>query len=227
MSVEAELAESLQLKLGDQLSFTIGGLTRDARVTSLREVNWDSFQPNFYMIFEPDTLQGMPATYMTSFHLPPGNERELVELARAFPSVTLLRWRRCWPSCAASSRRSRWRWVRTAVRAGGGLAVLFAGLQATLDERIRQGALLRALGAERRLLLRRAGPSSDCSALPAPLGCELVSALLYHYAFDLRWQPHPWLLLMPLIGALLVGRRGLIGTRRALNASPLSVLREN
>ena len=90
VSVEAELAESLQLKLGDQLSFTIGGLTRDARVTSLREVNWDSFQPNFYMIFEPDTLQGMPATYMTSFHLPPGNERELVELARAFPSVTLL-----------------------------------------------------------------------------------------------------------------------------------------
>ena len=57
MSVEAELAESLQLKLGDQLSFTIGGLTRDARVTSLREVNWDSFQPNFYMIFEPDTCR--------------------------------------------------------------------------------------------------------------------------------------------------------------------------
>src|SRR3546814_1350652 len=90
VSVEAELAQSLQLKVGDRLSFTIGGLTREASVTSLREVNWDSFQPNFYMIFEPDTLQGMPATYMTSFHLPPGKERELVELARAFPSVTLL-----------------------------------------------------------------------------------------------------------------------------------------
>ncbi|MCQ4261421.1 ABC transporter permease [Stutzerimonas stutzeri] len=232
VSVEAELAESLQLKLGDRLSFTIGGLAREASVTSLREVNWDSFQPNFYMIFEPDTLQGMPATYMTSFHLPPGKERELVELARAFPSVTLLQ-----VEALLAQLRSILAQVSLAVEyvllfvLAAGLAVLFAGLQATLDERIRQGALLRALGAERRLLLRarRAefGLLGAASGLLAALGCELVSALLYHYAFDLRWQPHPWLLVLPLIGALLVGGAGLIGTRRALNASPLTVLREN
>ncbi|MDH2245683.1 ABC transporter permease [Pseudomonas sp. GD03855] len=232
VSVEVELAESLQLKLGDRLSFTIGGLTREANVTSLREVNWDSFQPNFYMIFEPDTLQGMPATYMTSFHLPPGKERELVELARAFPSVTLLQ-----VEALLAQLRSILAQVSLAVEyvllfvLAAGLAVLFAGLQATLDERIRQGALLRALGAERRLLLRarRAefGLLGAASGLLAALGCELVSALLYHYAFDLRWQPHPWLLVLPLIGALLVGGAGLIGTRRALNVSPLTVLREN
>lgn len=232
VSVEVELAESLQLKLGDRLSFTIGGLTREANVTSLREVNWDSFQPNFYMIFEPDTLQGMPATYMTSFHLPPGKERELVELARAFPSVTLLQ-----VEALLAQLRSILAQVSLAVEyvllfvLAAGLAVLFAGLQATLDERIRQGALLRALGAERRLLLRarRAefGFLGAASGLLAALGCELVSALLYHYAFDLRWQPHPWLLVLPLIGALLVGGAGLIGTRRALNVSPLTVLREN
>ncbi len=232
VSVEVELAESLQLKLGDRLSFTIGGLTREANVTSLREVNWDSFQPNFYMIFEPDMLQGMPATYMTSFHLPPGKERELVELARAFPSVTLLQ-----VEALLAQLRSILAQVSLAVEyvllfvLAAGLAVLFAGLQATLDERIRQGALLRALGAERRLLLRarRAefGFLGAASGLLAALGCELVSALLYHYAFDLRWQPHPWLLVLPLIGALLVGGAGLIGTRRALNVSPLTVLREN
>lgn len=232
VSVEAELAESLQLKLGDRLSFTIGGLTREASVTSLREVNWDSFQPNFYMIFEPDTLQGMPATYMTSFHLPSGKERELVELARAFPSVTLLQ-----VEALLAQLRSILAQVSLAVEyvllfvLTAGLAVLFAGLQATLDERIRQGALLRALGAERALLLRarRAefGLLGTASGLLAALGCELVSALLYHYAFDLRWQPHPWLLVLPLIGALLVGGAGLIGTRRALNASPLTVLRES
>ena len=97
------------------------------------------------MIFEPDTLQGMPATYMTSFSLATSNERELVELARAFPSVTLLRGRRCWPSCAASSRRSRWRWS-TYCCSCWWLAVLFAGLQATLDERIRRCATARAKG---------------------------------------------------------------------------------
>ncbi|MNP69240.1 hypothetical protein D3C76_1653130 [compost metagenome] len=90
--------------------------------------------------------------------------------------------------------------------------------------------MLRALGAERRLLLsaRRAEFAllGACSGLLAALGCELVSALLYRFAFDLHWQPHPWLLLLPLAGALLVGGAGVIGTRRALNASPLTVLRE-
>lgn len=64
------------------------------------------------------------------------------------------------------------------------------------------------------------------AGLLAALGCELVSFLLYRYAFDMSWQPHPWLLLLPLIGALLIGLAGVLGTRRALNASPLSVLRE-
>ncbi len=232
VSVEAELAESLQVQLGDRLSFTVGGLTRDVSVTSLREVNWDSFQPNFYMIFEPQTLEDIPATYMTSFHLPEGRDRELVQLARDFPSATILQ-----VEALLSQLRSILSQVSLAVEyvlmfvLAAGLAVLFAGLQATLDERIRQGALLRALGAERTLLIRARrtefGVLGAASGVLAALGCELVSALLYHFVFDLRWQPHPWLLLLPLIGALLVGAAGVLGTRRALNASPLNVLREN
>ena len=231
VSVEAELAESLQLKLGDQLSFTIGGLTREARVTSLREVNWDSFQPNFYMIFEPDTLQGMPATYMTSFHLPPGNERELVELARAFPSVTLLQ-----VEALLAQLRSILAQVSLAVEyvllfvLAAGLAVLFAGLQATLDERIRQGALLRARG-------RTASAAEGAPGrVRIARRCQQPARRAWlrtgeRPALSLCVRPAlaaaSWLLLMPLIGALLVGSAGLIGTRRALNASPLSVLREN
>jgi len=232
VSVEAELAESLQLQLGDRLSFTVGGLTRDVTVTSLREVNWDSFQPNFYMIFEPGTLQDMPTTYMTSFHLPPGRDRELVQLARDFPSATLLQ-----VEALLGQLRSILAQVSLAVEyvllfvLAAGLAVLFAGLQATLDERIRQGALLRALGADRALLLKARrtefGLLGATSGLLAALGCELVSALLYQFVFDLRWQPHPWLLLLPLVGALLIGGAGVLGTRRALNASPLNVLRES
>ncbi len=231
VSVETELAESLGVQLGDRLTFIVGGLSRDARVTSLREVNWDSFQPNFYMIFEPGTLQDMPVTYMTSFYLPPGKERELVEMARAFPATTLLQ-----VEALLAQLRSILTQVSLAVEyvllfvLAAGLAVLFAGLQATLDERIRQGALLRALGAERSLLLRvrRAefGMLGAASGVLAALGCELVSALLYRFAFELPWQPHPWLVLLPLLGALLVGGAGVLGTRRALDASPLGVLRE-
>ncbi|MGQ7957573.1 ABC transporter permease [Pseudomonas sp. SP16.1] len=231
VSVEAELAESLQLKLGDRLRFNVGGIEREAQVSSLREVDWDSFQPNFYMIFEPQTLQDLPATYLTSFYLPPGQDAELVTLSRAFPSVTLLQ-----VDALLAQLRSILAQVTLAIEyvllfvLAAGITVLLAGLQATLDERIRQGALLRALGAERQLLVsaRRAefGLLGAAAGLLAALGCELVSFLLYRYAFDMSWQPHPWLLLLPLIGALLVGTAGVLGTRRALNASPLSVLRE-
>lgn len=231
VSVEAELAESLQLKLGDRLRFNVGGIEREAQVTSLRQVDWDSFQPNFFMIFEPQTLQDLPATYLTSFYLPPGKDAELVSLSRAFPSVTLLQ-----VDALLAQLRSILAQVTLAIEyvllfvLAAGITVLLAGLQATLDERIRQGALLRALGAERKLLIsaRRAefGLLGAAAGLLAALGCELVSFLLYRYAFDMNWQPHPWLLVLPLIGALLVGLAGVLGTRRALNASPLSVLRE-
>lgn len=231
VSVEAELAESLQLQLGDRLRFNVGGIEREAQVTSLRQVDWDSFQPNFYMIFEPQTLQDLPATYLTSFYLPPGQDAELIKLSRAFPSVTLLQ-----VDALLAQLRSILAQVTLAIEyvllfvLAAGITVLLAGLQATLDERIRQGALLRALGAERKLLIsaRRAefGLLGAAAGLLAALGCELVSFLLYRYAFDMSWQPHPWLLLLPLIGALLIGLAGVLGTRRALNASPLSVLRE-
>ncbi|CAD5108758.1 ABC transporter permease [Zestomonas carbonaria] len=232
VSVESDLAASLGLQLGDQLSFNVGGIERDARITSLREVKWDNFQPNFYMVFEPGTLRDLPVTYLASFYLPANQERQLVELSRAFPAVTLLQ-----VDALLAQLRSILAQVTLAVEyvllfvLAAGLAVLFAGLQATLDERIRQGALLRALGARRELLVqaRRAEFAllGACSGLLAALGCELVSFLLYRFAFELPWQPHPWLLVLPLIGALLVGVAGLLGTRRALRISPLAVLRES
>ncbi|HSC84113.1 MAG TPA: FtsX-like permease family protein [Pseudomonas sp.] len=232
VSVESRLAQSLQIELGDVLTFSVAGQQRQARVSSLRKVDWDSFQPNFYMVFQPGTLQDLPTTYLTSFYLPPHSERQLVELSRAFPAVTLLQ-----VEALLEQLRSILAQVTLAVEyvllfvLAAGLTVLFAGLQATLDERIRQGALLRALGAERRLLLaaRRTEFAllGAASGLLAALGCELVSFLLYRFALDLPWQPHPWLLLLPVLGALLIATAGVLGTRRALNSSPLTVLRES
>jgi putative ABC transport system permease protein len=231
VSVEAKLADSLQLKLGDHMSFVIGGMTREVVVTSLRTVNWDTFQPNFFMIFQPGTLQDLPTTYLTSFYLAPGNDQAIVELSRTYPAVTILQ-----VQALLEQLRSILGQVTLAVQyvllfvLAAGLAVLFSGLQATLDERIRQGALLRALGAERTLLIKARriefGLLGAASGLLAALGCELVSFVLYRFAFDLHWHPHAWLLLLPVIGALLVGGAGVFGTRRALNVSPLTVLRD-
>lgn len=90
VSVEAKVAQSLKLKLGDRLTFTVAGVNREAQVTSLRTINWDNFQPNFFMIFQPGTLEDLPATYLTSFYLSPGHDQQIVELSRAFPAVTIL-----------------------------------------------------------------------------------------------------------------------------------------
>ncbi|MBD8706632.1 ABC transporter permease [Pseudomonas sp. CFBP 13711] len=231
VSVETKLASSLNMKLGDTLGFVIGGLTREVKVTSLRDIDWDTFQPNFFMIFQPGTLKDVPATYLTSFYLAPGNDQQIVELSRAFPAVTILQ-----VEALLEQLRSILDQVTMAVQyvllfvLAAGMAVLFSGLQATLDERIRQGALLRALGANRALLTKARriefGLLGAVSGVLAAIGCELVSFALYRYAFNLQWHPHIWLLVLPLIGALLVGGAGVFGTRRALNASPLQVLRE-
>jgi putative ABC transport system permease protein len=206
-------------------------MIRDVKVTSLRDVSWDNFQPNFFMIFQPGTLKDLPTTYLTSFYLAPGHDQQIVELARAFPAATLLQ-----VEALLEQLRSILAQVTLAVEyvllfvLAAGMTVLFSGLQATLDERIRQGALLRALGAERRLLVKARriefGLLGAASGLLAALGTELISWVLYRFAFHLQWSPHPWLLVLPLIGALLIGGAGIFGTRRALNASPLTVLRE-
>ncbi|MBA1379358.1 ABC transporter permease [Pseudomonas brassicacearum] len=231
VSVEGKVAENLKIKLGDRLVFSVGGVNREAKVTSLREINWDNFQPNFFMIFQPGTLKDLPATYLTSFYLAPGHDQQIVDLSRAFPAVTILQ-----VEALLEQLRSILAQVTLAVEyvllfvLAAGMAVLFSGLQATLDERIRQGALLRALGAERPLLTKARriefGLLGAVSGLLAALGSELVSLVLYRYALDLPWHPHPWLLVLPLVGALLIGGAGVFGTRRALNASPLTVLRE-
>jgi putative ABC transport system permease protein len=231
VSVEAKLADSLKLTLGDQLTFNVGGMIRDVKVTSLRDVSWDNFKPNFFMIFQPGTLKDLPTTYLTSFYLAPGHDQQIVELARAFPAATLLQ-----VEALLEQLRSILSQVTLAVEyvllfvLAAGMTVLFSGLQATLDERIRQGALLRALGAERRLLVKARriefGLLGAASGMLAALGTELISWVLYRFAFHLQWSPHLWLLVLPLVGALLIGGAGIFGTRRALNASPLTVLRE-
>lgn len=231
VSVEQRLAESLGVKVGDTLTFSVAGTVRETQVASLRTVSWDNFQPNFFMIFEPGTLQDFPVTYLTSFYLAPGHDAQIVALARAFPAMTLLQ-----VQALLEQLRSILAQVTLAVEyvlvfvLAAGLAVLFSGLQATLDERIHQGALLRALGASRAVLVRARRIEFSVlgitSGLLAAVAAEGASWALYRFALNLPWHFHAWLLLLPLVGALLVGTAGVFGTRRALTASPLRVLRE-
>ncbi len=90
VSVDKEVADTLELKLGDVLAFRIGDSTQRVRVSSLRQVDWNSFKPNFFMLFKPGLLNELPKTMITSFYLPPGNQDMLLQINKQFPNVNLI-----------------------------------------------------------------------------------------------------------------------------------------
>jgi putative ABC transport system permease protein len=231
ISLEAKLAERLGAGLGDTLLFTFGGSELEARVASLRTVKWDSFRPNFFVIFPPGVLDAQPATWMTSLYAAPSQRAAMAQMARDFPAVTVIDLERL----MAQVRRIMEQ-VTLAVEYVlifvllAGFAVLYAALQASLDERLYEGALLRTLGASRYQL--RAGHLAEYALLGAlagvfaAAGSELIAWQLYTRVFQLEYAfKWPLWLLLPPIGALLIGAAGYWGTRRVVRRSPLAVLR--
>src|SRR5215472_16479922 len=89
VSLASEFQEALDVKVGDHLTFDIAGETREVTVASIRKVKWDSFQPNFFIVFAPGVLDGTAGTYMTSAYFTPGSTRSLAALAHRFPSVSI------------------------------------------------------------------------------------------------------------------------------------------
>lgn len=231
VSVETGVAERLKVGLGDELTFSFGTGEITVKVASLRSVQWDSFRPNFFMIFPPGVLDPFPATYMTSFYLPLQRQGELAQMVRQFPAVTVIDLDRIMEQVRRILTQ-----VTLAVEYVlvfvllAGFAVLYAALQASLDERLYEGALLRTLGASRRQL--RAGHLAEYALLGALAGllaaggAELIAFILYKQVFHLDYSIK-WVLwaLLPLSGALLIGAAGYWGTRRVVRRSPLVVLR--
>lgn len=231
VSMEEGLAQRLGVRLGDTLGFSFGGEMREVVVSSLRSVQWDSFQPNFFMIFPEAALHGKPATYMASFYLPPQGKTELGAMMRAFPALTIIDLDRMMEQVRGILEQ-----VTLAVEFVlffvllAGFAVLYAALQASLEERLYEGALLRTLGGSRRQLrsghLAEYGLLGALAGVLAALGAEIIAYILYTRVFDLnyqiQWEMWLWL---PLLGAVLIGLAGYWGTRRVVAQSPLVVLR--
>lgn len=231
VSVESQLAGRLEIELGDELGFSIGGQEISAVVTSIRNVKWDSFRPNFYMVFPPQVIEQFPATYMTSFKLTKEEKSMLRELVARYPAVTVLEMDRVIEQVDRIFRQ-----VTLAVEYVlmftllAGFAVLFAVLQASQDERLYEGALLRALGGSRRQL--RAGHLAEFTVLGglagllAAMGTECLTWVLYSEVLHLEYSFH-WLvwIFTPLTGALLIGAAGYLGTRSVVERSPMLLLR--
>jgi putative ABC transport system permease protein len=232
VSVTTEYQEDLGLKLGDKLSFDVAGEPLVAEISSFREVQWDGFQPNFFLVFSPGTLDGMVGTWLTSIRLKLEQRPLLADLVRRFPSVSIFDI----DSILAQIRDIMDR-ASLAVQyvflftLAAGVTVLLAAIQSTRDERRYESAILRTLGASRRVVL--AGVASEFTALGmlsgtlAALGATLAGWLLAEKVFDLEYTLDPWVWVIGLAaGTIIVGGAGTFAARGVINQPPISTLRQ-
>lgn len=232
VSVESELAGKLGIVPGDTLTFTIGSEQITETVTSIRSVQWDSMKPNFYVAFSPDSgLRQMPATWITSFFLPPSAKDQLNAFTRQFPTVSVLEVDHIIERIQLIVVQ-----ITQAIEAilglilAAALVVMAAVVSATLQDRQREGALLRTLGGSQSLLVRStmlefallgafAGILGVVAAEAAVFALQLK---MFEGDFRVHWQA---VLPIPLISAVVLALFGRWQLRPVLTVSPMLLLR--
>ncbi len=232
VSVEQGIADTLGLKLGDQLRFDIAGQPREARITSLRKVDWTSMRANFFMMFPVSQMPDLPMTYMAAFRSPAGQPGFENGLVNQFPNITSVDMR----STLAQVQRVMDQVIRAveylfAFTLAAGLMVLLAAVGASRQAREREYAIMRALGAGRALLAQvqrtellglgwLAGFMASSMAL-------MVGWALARFAFEFAWQPPLW---APLaggaLGALLAWTAGSLSLSGVLRQPVMQTLRQ-
>ncbi|WP_455221876.1 ABC transporter permease [Kaarinaea lacus] len=230
-SVEEGIAKTLNLKLGDVLTYQIAGEDVSAAVTSLRSVQWDTFRANFFVLAPPGLLDEYPASYITSFYLPADRAVLLDELVRQFPNLTII-------DISAIMNQVRGIMLRITLTVEyvfiftllAGLTVMYAAIQSTLDQRIRENAILRAIGASRNRLLHGLAAEFAVMGLLAGLlaaFCASVAGfIMAEQVFELEYQLNMLLWVIGTLGGMLgIGTAGVLGTRQVLARPPLSIIK--
>ncbi|MDA8621475.1 FtsX-like permease family protein [Psychrosphaera sp.] len=232
VSVEAKVAERLKLKLGDELSFLIGSQTVSATVTSIRTVDWNSLQPNFYMIFSDDVIDDFPATYITSFYLAKEDKLWLNELLADYPTLSIID-----VAAMLEQIQSVIAQVSVAIQfvllivVIAATLVLVAQVQSSLDERRKETVIYRTIGAKGSVI--RNAISYEFISLGAISGfiaasvAEFSLYLLQTYSFKMTWVIHWELWIIgPLSGAVFVAVVGSLSTRSLLKITPSELIRQ-
>ena len=232
VSLEEDFAAGIGASVGDRLSMRIGADTFDAEVRSIRKVDWQSMRPNFFVVFPRAVLERYPGMYMTSFRLLPTQKPLLNELVRELPTVTVIEL-----DIVIKEMRSvvdqvaRALELVLAVILVAGSLVLISGVRSSLDARLKESALMRALGARQRLVLGTLWIEflvlGGLAGALASVGAEVAAWGLQTRVFDMNWAPTVtmwWL--GPTVGAVIVGALGVWSCRRVVRVPPIQLLRE-
>ncbi len=231
VSVEEGLAEALGWKLGDRVAFDIAGQRFEAAVTSLRRVDWESFQPNFFVVASPGSLEGYSASFITAVKVPRGDVATTDALVRAYPNVSVID-----VDAVIDQVRNTANQVADAVEyvfyftLVAGLLVLAAAVTSTQDERLLEGGVMRVLGASRGQL--RFAHAAEFAALgliaglTAAMAAATLSGVIATEVFEQSWAPD-WRLALAGggLGVVAVTLTGLFATRRIAAAPPSQTLR--
>ncbi|MCU4450505.1 FtsX-like permease family protein [Acinetobacter lwoffii] len=214
VSVEANTAEELGIKIGDKLSFSLPEGILEAKVVNLRTVEWESFSPNFFFIFAPNTMDANAGSYLGSFYVPEADKGKLVSVIQQFSNTVFID--------VSLILEEIKRIVNVLVQivtilavlvSISGFLVLMACLNLLMDERKREVALLRSFGSSKQklktMMSLEIGFIGLFAGIVSCLFAEVISAIA-SYKMDLMIQPHweIWIILPIFMTSLcaLIGR---------------------
>lgn len=232
LSIETEIADRLDIELGDMLTFNVGSEVISAVVTSMREVNWQTLQPNFFFVLHPKAMENFSATYITSFSLDQSRKKEIAPLMAPFASVTLF---------DVDARINQVREIIDQVSLAvefilvlvliAGSLVLIAQVQASMDERLEELAILRTLGLKGRSIrfsvINEFFIIGAVAGLMAAFANEFSLYLLQSMVFQMPFSLHyEYWVIAPLIGAIVVGLLGALSCWRLLSLNTAHLLRK-
>lgn len=230
ISIEKGFAEQQKIHLNDVLKFQIAEKRIEATVTSIRSVKWDSFNPNFFIIFPPTFIDSLPKAYMTSFFLPPQKLSLLKTFVHKFPSINLIDisvvLRNLYSIIDSLAMAVEVLWALSIIMT----FILLGGIIiSSLEERKHNAVLLRALGVGntllRRILLSEFLLIGLTSGLIAVLGSNIVYAWLAVYKFNLPFEFNYYVIFLgPILAMLLIGFGGWFGTRSIFKIPPAQIL---
>lgn len=232
-SVEEGIAKRLGWKLGDTLTWQVAGREYSAPIGSIRKLNWDSMRVNFFVIASPGLMDAAPTSFITSFHLPEARAAYANAVSQRFTNLTVIDM-----SAILKQAQSVIGQVVRAVQfvflfaLGAGVLVLYSALLSTQDERQKEAALMRSLGASRAQILssQRAefAVLGALAGLLAALGATGIGWAIASQVFHFPYQVNHWVWLAgPLAGLACMALNAWSGARSALNHPPLLALRES